>query len=211
MKEQETGKVNLTIALFVIVLIIMLVIAYFIYNIYTDKKALDEKIQELGNTVSSLQNTVNTLETPNNANTNNTITNGTNTTDSTISTNHTQNKTILKDISYIEIEMLVENAQNEGPTYHTKKITDQAIIANIKNMINNATNYTSDEAYGLPEDSPKLYVYQTDGNKISIIVEDLETINNIGVWTKEDASDKIFYRVDAKLAPYLEKVYKESK
>lgn len=207
MKKQETGKINLSIVLFVIVLIIMLVIAYFIYNIYTDKKALNEKIQELGNTISSLQNTVHTLEASNSTTT--TVTNRTNTTNST-TTNHSENNTILKDISYIEIEMLVDNAQNEGPTYNTKKVTDQAIIANIKDIINNATNYTSDEAYGLPEDSPKLYVYQTDGNKISIIVEDLETINNIGVWTKQDASDKTFYRVDAKLAPYLKKVYKET-
>lgn len=207
MKKQETGKINLSIVLFVIVLIIILVIAYFIYNIYTDKKALNEKIQELGNTISSLQNTVHTLEASNSTTT--TGTNRTNTTNST-TTNHSENNTILKDISYIEIEMLVDNAQNEGPTYNTKKVTDQAIIANIKDIINNATNYTSDEAYGLPEDSPKLYIYQTDGNKISIIVEDLESINNIGVWTKQDASDKTFYRVDAKLAPYLKKVYKET-
>lgn len=198
----KKGKL-LTITLIIIILIIIIAIGYFIYNIQAFRNKSNEKLSELENTVLSLKNTIDEAEKSNNTNT--TITNPDNTTS-------IEKSNILGDMSYIEIEL--ETIGNEGPIYKALKITDKNVISNLKNIINNAQTYTSENIGGFFEGCPILKVYQTDGKELSIIAsdnffEDNKTTNIIGVSTKKDFSDKVLYQVETQLAQYLEKIYNQ--
>lgn len=100
---------------------------------------------------------------------------------------------------------------SEGIVYDTVKITDKNTISSLKNTINNSEGYTDEYATDFLDDCPILYVYQTDGSKISIIAEDSDNENIIGVWTKQDASDKKLYKVDIPLAKRLMEIYESQK
>lgn len=95
--------------------------------------------------------------------------------------------------------------------YDTVKITDKDTISSLKSIINNSQNYASEDAYEFLDDCPILNVYQTNGSKISIIAEDSDNENIIGVWTKQDASDKELYKIDIPLGKRLIEMYESNK
>lgn len=71
-KEKKTIKVGLSTFLFIIALIVICVMAFFIYKFYDDKTKANNEVNDLKNQVNTLQNTVNSLSGKNNAVVNNT-------------------------------------------------------------------------------------------------------------------------------------------
>ena len=99
--------------------------------------------------------------------------------------------------------------------YKNVTITDRNIINILMEKINNAKIYEPQSfipEFGDPP--PTVEIYYSNGEKCSIFAGDEiddngEIVNLFAKWNSDDGDDKTIYKVNEKMAEYIEKIYEE--
>ncbi len=111
--------------------------------------------------------------------------------------------------AYIEIQ--VDNSEQTGELSYTEplKISGEAAIEDLREMVNSAKKYTEDEFLDF-ESCPIVTFYLTDGQKLSLVASDYKGIFYISV-NPPDFSDKTLYVLEDEfaLASYIQDLYDE--
>lgn len=125
-------------------------------------------------------------------------------------------KDTYEDISNIEISVELDNEEEitySEPLSIEKNDDVIKLLDIVIGAINSGEEYKTDTVGGFFEGSAILTIYQEDGTKLEVSAidgfepEGEKAVNIIGVWTKDDASDKILYEVDMEVDKYLNDLY----
>lgn len=195
MEEKKSFKISLSIVLLILSLIVIIVMAYYIY---TEKMKNNREIADLEANAVNMQSTIDDLQKKIDSISN------------TIS-NNTENTSNTDNVAYIIIQ--VEDTSANELSSKMKIITDEKEIKSLMNIINSAKEYeTSSFISAFGDMPPSLEVYKTNGEKYSIIAgdninDDGNVVNLMTKWHKQDGSDKSLFKVDTKLAEYIENLY----
>ena len=196
----ENKRGSLSTVFLVIAIILIVVMGAFMYM---QKTEADRQIAELENNRSQMQETINNLQGEIDSISN------------TINSNNKENTPNTNEESFIVISVENKNASELASKY--KMITDKKEIGDLIDIINGASKYEAKSFIpNLGDNPPTVEVYEANGKKYTIAAGDQiddegNIVNLITKWEKQDGSDKEFYKVDIKLAEYIENLYNTSK
>ena len=131
MEKNKVAKISLSTILLIISIVVIIVMAYFIYKINNDKQIANNKVTELDNQVSRLESTVNDLQ--------GTITNNTNKTETNPNGFEVNNSTETNSNSSETNTNSIENNTNSN-TQPNESVTKTFSEDEIKNAIQNYLN-----------------------------------------------------------------------
>ena len=159
-KEKKVTKVSMSTCLFICSLIIICVMAFFIYKFYDDKTKANNEVTDLKNQVSNLQNTVNSLNAKNNAVADNT---------NSATTNDEKNTTTIdsnKSYSYSDLK---------GRYTGTKEINGATVEFGLS-LYENGT-YVLQDAYLAPKGPAGNYIIVDDVLKLNILFNTTSSVD----------------------------------
>lgn len=198
MEEKKSLKISLSTFLLFLALIVIIAMAYYIY---TEKVHYNKEIADLEANAINMQNTIDNLQGKIDSISN------------TIS-NNKEEISNTDNVSYIIIA--VEDTSADELSSKMKIITDENEIKSLMNIINSAKEYkATSDIPDFGDMPPSVEVYLANGEKYTIIAgdninDDGNVVNLMTKWYKQDGSDKTLFKVDTKLAEYIEKLYKNS-
>lgn len=203
MEENKQNTLSLSTLLFIMVILVIVVMAFFIYKINIEKNELTSKVSGLENQINTLQQEENNSE--------------------TIEKNNEEDTNILEDIVKMEVSVLDESSI-EGIKYTTPiEIKDKAVLKNILEIINSAKLYPDEEfdrEYGAGdyfEGCPELTLYDSKGNKYHILACDNfdetkpESMNIFYISKDDKYEEKIIYKTSYTLQSEINKIFNENK
>lgn len=201
----EGNKQNtiLSTLLFIIAILIIVVMAFFIYKINTEKNELTSKVSSLENQINTLQQEENNI--------------------ATIENDKEEHTNILEDIVKMEVSVEDKNS-TEGIKYTTPiEIEDKTVLKNILSIINSAKLYPDEEfdreygAGGFFEGCPELILYNSKGDKYHIVAYDnfdeakSEPMNIFYISKDENDEEKILYKTSYTLQSEINRIFNENK
>lgn len=210
--EKETTKISLSVLLLILALIIIIIMSYLIYKLYNEKTIEIEKVSNLNNQISNLENTVSNLQEKINL-----ILNTTTNLEHTAN-NNIQNKTENSSVSYIILEIediKAEEKNQQGLEYKNMKITDKEKIDSLMEIIDNAIPYEEETFIADFGDIPPCAkIYLSNGESYTVAAGDQiddngNIVNLMTKWSSEDGSNKTLYKLNNKLGEQIEKMFDE--
>lgn len=196
MEDKKSVKISLSTFFLFIAIIVIIVMAVYIY---IDKTNSNKKMANLETNAVNMQTTIDKLQ--------NEIDSMSNT-----KSNNTEDNSNKDNVSYMIIQ--VEDTSAGELASKMKIITDEKEIKSLMNIINSAKEYESTSFIpDFGDMPPTVEVYLANGEKYTIIArdninDDGNVVNLVTKWYKQDGSDKTLFKVDTKLAEYIEKLYK---
>lgn len=212
MEEKKVIKISLSTFFLILAIIVILVMGILLFKIYNEKTEEIKKSSELQTQVNSLNETVSNLQGKIN-----TISNTINTSENTIN-NDPQKNTVSSNVSYIVLELEdieAEEKNKQGLEYKNKKITDRQKIESLIKIIDSATLYNEKSFIADFGDVPPCAtIYLSNGEKYTVaagdqINDDGNIVNLMTKWYSDDGSNKTLYKVNTKLGEYIEKLFNE--
>ena len=229
MSEKKNSKMGILIVFLILIIVGM---GIYIYMLNKDKSTqnanstvTNSQINNVSNSTNRVQENTNTNINTNantsndpgvkeNVNTNantNTKNNANSTTVNNV-TNNSQNSNENSAVSHIILEVEVEGAQEIE--FKEKKITDKQKIDSFMKIVNSAVPYNANN--GAPDIGDVSYatIYFTNGEKYKIAAHDkvenaANDANIMYKWYRDDASDKVSYKLNTKLEEDIKKLFNE--